>query len=130
MAEAVDWNGLGQEAIGEIIEWTKGAKDFVTEQAPLLVQEVLAWGFWYYFIWAAFCATAILVGMFGIYSIMRCYFTKPAESRDGDFLGATAVVSAATLVPLVFFCLNLIWMLKIVIAPRMYLLEYLSKLVK
>lgn len=37
-------SSIGVEAAQGLLEWTKAANDFAVEQAPMLAQEIVAWG--------------------------------------------------------------------------------------
>lgn len=37
-------SSMGVEAVQGLLEWTKAANDFAVEQAPMLAQEIVAWG--------------------------------------------------------------------------------------
>jgi len=124
---ATKWNELGQKAVTEIIEWTKGAKDFVSEQAPELVREVLAWGFW------SHCILVIIFGLLLLASIVgACKLIKGAKKAydaDGWIVGFifTTLFSIGLTVGVI---INLYGCFYITIAPRVYLLKYLGGLVK
>lgn len=121
-----DWDKLGQEAVGEIIEWTKGAKDFVSEQAPELVREVLAWGFWSHAIWAIACGLGVTLFVLVAIICARAF----SKTDNDDYVGGALVGMIGALIIGVFLVCNVIDMFYVVIAPRVYLLEYLKGLVK
>lgn len=113
----------------QILDWVeqsiKTAGDFVAEQAPLYIQELLAWNFWFSLIW--FCAGfALLITFFCclrtvIKSDQNFWSDKNSPRAIPVVLGGA--ISLIIGVPLT--CSNLEW-LKICVAPRVFLLEYVA----
>lgn len=99
------------------------AVDMVTEQSPILIQEVLKWYFAYNLILFV-CGLAVL-GL-GFYLTNRV--RKWIDSHDGfDYMIAAVAFSISCMVA--SSLINLQW-LKIWIAPRLWLIEYTADLVK
>lgn len=124
------------EAIRKTVEVAGQAKDFVLEQAPDVVQQYLAWHFWSSIIVAAL----MLVLCFTFLTLARVFLKKHREveaqakaeriayySNDwGVGVGVFCVMATAVMVP---FTINVLEAVKIAIAPKVYLLEALAKLV-
>lgn len=109
-----------------LISRLEKAEDFVLEQTPIVVQELLAWNFTLSL--TMFCLT-LLIGPTVCYLFLGPI--RRAEDRrdhDGGPMSFTAGVLGVVLT-LLLLCGNLTW-LKITIAPRVWLLEYASELVK
>lgn len=123
-----------QGAVGEAV-------DFVVEQSPEVVQQLLLWNFTISLIW--FCVGWI--GIFVSYKIFRFLISQSPPERgetwaykvwsDGDvWMNPALVFSHVFNAALAFCCLiavlsHLTW-LKIWIAPKLYLLEYAASLIK
>lgn len=135
--------GLLTSAGAEILEWLRATGDLVTEQAPLVAQEVVARGFVHEFVTAAWCfgwavAGIILIRYAG--SWFRTAGDITAEKgdryrRDEEIPYQTGAVVGwvcggfAILVGSVEAFLSLRTALEIYVAPKVYVIEQLSNLV-
>lgn len=130
----------------EILDWletsVKQTTEFVVEQTPQFIQELLAYSFWYSLIWFFISLIALTFAGRGLYKIIfkDYYGIKPEDTfknRWGnDEMKPSVVVSrvAFTVLTVVSFLFGSIsiqmdW-LKIKVAPRVYLLEYALKAIK
>jgi len=121
-----DWNGLSQLAIKEIIEWAKGAKEFVSEQSPELVQEILRWGFWSSTIVAIICAILVPVLL-----VAACKIGKDClDRKNPTALYGCIILSIGCLSCIISMFVNGYQAFYIALAPRVYLLGYLKNLMK
>lgn len=124
------------EQIGDVAEMTKEgimkAVEVMQEQCPLLVDELLRWEFAIsLIIMSSFVAVGLLIALVAARlwkwarereSIVRC--------ADGDSYIFPIIFSIISPIAIcVGVTTNLTW-LKIWIAPRLFLLEYISELVK
>lgn len=120
-------------AMGKIGEWVEQAEGFATEQTPLLVKEIIYWGVADAGYWVGF--GALFLTFAAVWSFM-CYkrWTAIREMRGdfGDFfrfmVGAAPIVT--TLLGFIFVMANIMDMLKPIVAPRLYLIEYFRHLAK
>lgn len=118
-----DWDKLGQEAVTEIIDWAKGAKEFVSGQAPELVREVIAWGFWFHLSVAiGFAVVALMLFLL----LLRAIKSYPTDEEKGEILGVIGMTTGGLVISTVVICVNLYWAMLAYTSPRMYLLEYLK----
>jgi len=112
---------MSETALAKALEYVEAAEGFVVEQAPLLVQEILAWGFAEHLIYA------LLWGVFGLtllISVVKlCRFLYKVEP-DGEVAWVVGLFGSGVSVLLGFvsFCYAL-EVVKISVAPRLYLLE-------
>ncbi len=128
-------------ALIDFIEKSGGAAmDFTKEQVPLVIDEILRWGWWSAFVPLVAIPTGAIVSAL---MARRAYNEIPVhqegyyrggkswESVPGVFcivcLIATIILSVAS-VPSTF--INGGTVLKISVAPRLYLLDQLKELVK
>lgn len=110
-----------QEALAEIIQLTLQGKDFVLEQAPGVITQLLRWEYTISLIW--FCV-GVLILAFAIWFIV---YSVKADVIDYDAIFHCGC--AAFLIGLFMIGCNIDW-LQIAIAPKAYLLEYASELIK
>ena len=105
----------------------QGAGDFVSEQAPMVAQEYLAWVFWS----SALGAVGLLVA--GCSGLVFGFLFLKRFLIDKDFMDHPELT--LTIVPVVLSCLavgfgfkNASTFLKVTVAPRIVLLEKVSEL--
>jgi hypothetical protein len=117
-----------QSALAKIIETTIQAKDFCLEQAPDLINQLLAWKFAISLIW-------FVVGLV-IFSFTPILFKMAKDGWsdiDAEWAEFKCICGSTGtfFIPVAGLCLvlnNLAW-LQIWIAPKVYLLEYASALI-
>lgn len=131
-----------EELIAQAVYFIKKSSDFVSEQAPLIVQEFLD-----YRLFEAICyavlSFVIMSGLFigTIYlwkksnkiardKKLKCWFDdNPSPTNISALI---ILIVSAIFIPMVFFEVFLPYIMdiiKITIAPRIYLLEELPKLI-
>lgn len=117
-------------------EWVETTEAFAVEQAPFLVQEIIWWGIAKPAFLVGLGLFFIIVGLsWGIVSY-RHYdrFTELAK-RNLDFVGGFLqflsffVPIFYTLLGLVLIFVNVMNVVKPIVAPRLYLIEYFRSLV-
>lgn len=138
-------NNIPQETINTVlIDILKGAKDasseiygaskagivkavdFAQEQAPMVVQEFLTWKFAHSVIWT-------IVGVIALIALVVAFlkFKKLARDSDsgGDIIGFFGMVGCV----IAFLCVcgsnvipNVEQMVKVKVAPRVYIIEWVS----
>ncbi len=118
-----------QNKLTSILNWVeetaKQAGDFVVEQTPLYIQELLAWNFWYSLIWFILGVVYLGVGLFSIVKLIK----NGKEILDSLEFSPNVL----WVLPSVFgigcgMCTifgNLEW-LQITVAPRVWLVEYVA----
>lgn len=118
-----------------IIESTKEglakAVDFLCEQSPILVKEILYWHGTRSAIWFLVLVGLSVLGICYLKRVWGVCSRKHCEKRCGTdecFLcqvGAVAYMVIVCVVPLVIALNTLTW-LKVLIAPRLFLLEFMK----
>lgn len=118
----------------ELLAWAKSGSGFVTEQIPLLVKEIIRWGLAEK---AIYCSIGIILLSLGIILFRylhthRSWLRQALNSYNEDVpaMSLCILTLAANLVGALIFFINLHDFIKILVAPRLYLIEYLSQLVK
>lgn len=124
-------NETVNQILTKIIESVTSVQNFVLEQAPDVIQQLLAWNFYFGLIWGILGALTSLT--------LICVFFKKflpwADSLDRYdkdfvmFLGSVIFGIFLTISALVGIC-NLTEALKIYIAPKLWLIEYAAQLIK
>lgn len=124
------------EAIAEtIVQWLQGLGDQVAQQAPLLAQEVLRYGFWeailYTVVAFAFMGGLIGLGLF-IKARMTTYYAN-TRYRPGDDMPSwipLLICGGFSCIPFAVAVGELVTIIQIVVAPRLYLLNEVARLVR
>lgn len=119
-----------QEKLTSILTWVeetaKTAGDFVVEQTPLYIQELLAWNFWYSLIWAVLGIICLSIGLF---SVRQLYKNRAEIINSNDDFPSSALWGFPSflgiIIGITIFLHNLDW-LQITVAPRVWLVEYVG----
>lgn len=120
--------------VGDVAEMTKEgimkAVEVMQEQCPLLVEELLVWKMAMSLIF--FVAFSLLTAL-AFFGITKTWKEASKEGgfwdMNGDNFGTSLAVTVLLSLPWIGVFANLTW-LKIWIAPRLFLLEYVSDLIK
>lgn len=112
------WNDLGMETVKKLIEQLGAAKGFVMEQAPDVLKQMVYYGIVSN---GFYCFLASLV-----FSICLYYGIKTAKKENPACLGFFLTSAVAVFV----FAVNIDNLLKASFAPKLYLIQELSKLIK
>lgn len=105
------------------------AVDFAHEQAPLVVQEFCRWHFFEALFAVVFSIIAMVVLGYGIRWIYKATDWNDYKAAP-DSLFCIGVLSGIILFPLYGFYVNTKQAIKISVAPRVYLIEWVSDTVK
>ena len=123
-------NSNAAEKLSSILNWVeetaKTAEAFAVEQTPLYIQELLAWNFWYSLILFFIGFLSIAIQSFLIKKMIKWH--REGDREDQEFciiFGIITSIVGFLVLPLAFFLNNLDW-LKITVAPRVWLVEYVS----
>lgn len=114
----------GQEIYGASKVGIVKAVDFAQEQAPLVVQEFLAWKFAQAAIWTIIATIGLLI--IG-YIIKKCFSKSWLDDSDGLSVEG-AVIATVIFLSLLFvkFVPNVEQMVKVKVAPRVFIIEWVS----
>ena len=139
---------LTERMFTEMLNWAKTAETFVGAQAPLYVEELLTYAFWVHLaqtgLWFFILALAIYTFCYGL----KLEFGKAAkaniEAMKDDYniyaltaaesnrvLKAslcTAIGGIVTIFSLVAFTVYIKFLAKVILAPRVYLVEHLQNM--
>lgn len=113
---------MSDAAFSKALEYVEATEAFVTEQAPLLIQEVLAWGFAENLIYAVSLVATSFALMSGVVKIVLGLDDNEAKTLVIIFGGGFS------LVPIIVAFSYILEAVKISVAPRLYLLEVFSDL--
>lgn len=135
---------LAVQALTEVLDTAIQVKDFAVEQAPDVIKQLLAWHFTMSIIGfaTAFVFLAIAFG-FALYFNVKRPFPDSRSTEEEDKRGTNprdiewnnrGAAIIASLIGLFIAGISLVeteWIwLKILVAPKLYLIEYAASLVK
>lgn len=106
----------------ELLEFSKDAGAFAKEQVPLVLKEYIYWGIASRIVWML----PFLVMLYFSVRIWRWAIDSASESDGIEFL-PTVIYTAIMVTGIIYNALKLT---KAIVAPRVYLLETLSDLIK
>ncbi len=125
---------MNEETQVQLMEYVKQAVEFGTEQAPMVAQEVLEYGMW------SSCATIAILMASGLVLAafsFACYrfdlgWTDSSfgsePTNDGPMAIACGIIGAVFIfVAPIFICECSMDIVKIQTAPRLYIIQELSK---
>jgi hypothetical protein len=113
---------ITDQFLTELLDFTKDAGAFAKEEIPLVLKEYVVWGIASSIVWLL----PFMVMLFFSVRVVK-WSIRVADDTDG-FSVVVAIVYAMAMIPGIIF--NLLDMLKAIIAPRVYLIETLSDLIK
>lgn len=100
----------------------KDGVDFAKQQVPLIIQEYLKWGMAEAILYMFVC---LLISV-----VLFTYATKRKRPWNGDRDPSPYLAVTAGLIAFIPFFVNAFTLVQIWIAPRVYLIEQFTKLVK
>jgi hypothetical protein len=113
---------LKEDNLNEIVNYVANAAEFVSEQAPIAVQEVLAYGL---------VIESVLLGV-GVILFLTCslVFWRASKLRGGSEFqfGVMLISGLVGIGSVVSIPVQLTYVLKVIYAPRVYLLEAMKGL--
>jgi len=126
----VDTIEINKQLAGELLNILVSTKNFVIAQAPDIVQQVLNYSWWMYFSWIIVYAFLWFVGFF----LIPFVITKKNRKEygwDGDTWGPVRRAWLFTLTLSVPLFVDVIpSFIKINVAPKIFLIEYFSRLLR
>ena len=148
MAEKLKLEELTERMFSEMLDWAKTAETFVGSQAPLYVEELLTYAFWkhlahtgFWFLLLALAISSILYGLHlkfskavkkAIEDLKKEYNSYDIRDTKDDLNSKsscfTIVGSVAAVFAFFVFVIHATLLAKVVLAPRVYLIEYLRNM--
>ena len=117
------------KGLDKISEWVESSESFVSQEAPLVAQELLAWGIWGNVV-MLLAAGIVFVVCWVVRNRMRAHYRILVEERR-DPTGAEIGVLVATIcqIALLFPFVSCIFEItRVVVAPRVYILQRIGDL--
>ncbi len=117
---------IGKDLAKELLTMLKSTKEFVIEQAPDVVQQLIA----YSTVESSICLFVSLVIVVVGASLIRSGLKSLKKDKYDDFAMICVVAgSISGVVGLTAITINSMALAKVLVAPKIFLIEYLSRLV-
>lgn len=114
------------DSADKIQQWIESTEAFLTEQTPLLVQEVLLY---HTFLYGSSMAASLVLFVILLWSAKKMTQNKKrSEEPEFDF-GAFIFVLLGVLASFISFFVFLVKLTKVLVAPRLFILEYVGGLI-
>lgn len=115
------------ENLNYFLEYVKQGTDFIKDQAPLYVQEIVQYHMVLYLSYNIICFFII-----GVSILLLQKGTKIVKKNQYDEFGFALIVAGVIGVVIPFFIniYNMTMFIKTVIAPRVFVMDYLIHLIK
>jgi len=111
-----------EEKLVDMLNWVEGAlktgSDFMVEQTPLYIQELLAYNFWISLVWFILSLVVFIGCIFGGYRCKKC------KNPDEELFFVIMILSVPLFISTFGMYENTDWF-KIKVAPRVYVVDYL-----
>lgn len=124
-----------QQILSALLGYLQTAAGFAAEQAPLVLQEILNWA-----IAANALSMVVTAGIiYGFCAFLRSVWKRarmPYGNGEGESRIDTDDAALLTILPVIFigvagigFLISMFELVKVLVAPRVFLIEYVSKLI-
>jgi len=118
---------ITDKVANELLKWVQSTGEFVSEQAPDIANQIVQWGIWS-------SAAGVVFGLFLIIiaGVGFCLVGKGIGIFDEDpfdFITGACSLGAAVAGLIVTVC-NTYNLVLAAVAPKLYIMEYLSHLVR
>lgn len=118
---------LVNQAFSQVLESLQQAGEFAKEQIPLVLQEMLQWELWSsIFIGVIFAAFAIFSYKALKWSYGKFQNSTYDEEGYGFLIALLAVCITGSIIGVV---VNVLSAIKVLVAPRVYLIEHISNMI-
>ena len=118
---------LLQDYLVKLLEAAEKGAEWTAAQIPLIIQEKLAWEFWVHICYGLLWGLTVVVVAYMSIQLYRA--NKQSSYLDGfDLYGAPLLLGLLAIPGLIGVCFNLEHVIQISIAPRLYLLDWLRRL--
>ena len=117
---------MGEAAFAKALAFVEATEVFVLDQAPLLVQEILAYGLVFYTVWAVVCGLALVGMVFGYIKCLKTVCRSNGE-LDGEYAAWFSILGVVlAIAPVIGFIECSLAALKISVAPRLFLVQFFA----
>lgn len=113
------------ELLKELLVTIKDGKEFLTNQLPDVAVQILRFNFWHA-VFIMFLGICFFVATFALLKYSRKNWKVWMDDVDALAPICSVGIGGFALVGFLFFLLSLIDILKITLAPKLYLIEYLK----
>lgn len=106
-----------------------GVSDFASEQAPLVIDEYITLCLYNAVVAAVTIGLLTLCFLFSAFYCGVKQYRLRDEINDGAWGVAAAVICAVSALPIAFFVGSVLDIIKVIVAPRVVILEYIQRMI-
>lgn len=119
---------IDKELAQKFLDMVNGTQSFVIDQAPDVLQQIIAWELWSS---VTYLITAVVVALSGwaFFCKLHKWMQVEGEGRFDNWWGLYTMTVVAPVVAIPMFFTNLQSLIKVIAAPKVYLIEFLSRLI-
>lgn len=107
----------------------KGGKEFVAEQAPQFVKEMLAWYFWESVIWIIIGVVVAIISYIAKRKIIESLDTKMYNYGESVTM-INAIYAVVMAIAFIVICSNVMEAVKVKVAPRVVLVDQVKAMIR
>jgi hypothetical protein len=127
---AQDWNTILKGAMVELIGYVKQGGSFVEKQAPLVAQEYLRYNLWIDVAWISIWGLVLIPIALSIKPFHRTVVKDTLSEGEEFFITVWGIsMIAGSVTALVGLSILVPDLIKVLVAPRLYVLEGLKQLI-
>lgn len=122
-----------QDYARELLQWLKEGKEFAQAQAPDIAKQIVAWGFAQAVTWCIIDLSFLLAFFWlgrRFWSMLIDAFEHDKEIPGVPLTIGYAIGGIAAIPFLISFWSSVLDAVQVAVAPKVYLIEYLTQLVK
>lgn len=120
-----------QNALSDILISVLSAKDFILAELPDVIHQLLLWKFWGSIICSFATLCVLMISCIYLYKYSKKHKIKIFRDEDGLYVCSWVLLLIWSVISVIWFLktFNIDW-LQILIAPKVYLIEYSAKLIQ
>ena len=116
------------EIAEKLLQWMQSIENLTVEQLPEFANEILQYGFYENLFWAVLVPIFLLALVKARKKVYSYEFECPAVA-DSIYIGYTIVGCSVGIFAIIGWCFTARAMIKITFAPKLYLLEYVTRII-
>lgn len=121
---------MKDELIKELLNVINGTKEFVLAQAPDVARQIVLYETWVSVAYIAISLIIISLVWWRVYPVVKLERAKEKYQNIDLLCSCWASIGAFTVILSIVIVINLSTLLKVTLAPKFFLLEFLGGLVK
>lgn len=111
------------------LDYAKQGVDFMKDQAPLYIQELIKYNICLYSFYSFICVVCLIIGI--ILAFKAYHFSKEDYYDNEGIVMSFSIISLCAIpISLGFLIYNIRMLLTVYLAPRVFIMDYLLNIIK